>query len=228
MAGFCLKRAEALLTALVAVALVTGLVAGFSLSASSGTAGRGGPQNPASQPFYLTLLITGGNWFNGTVSDQPSYFVLQNNSTLSSSTITMPSDRRIVLTILNCDNGTDQLSMPIFNQAMGAANDTVGVASARGLTMNELQEPASLAGMAGWRNMTTLSSTDISHTFTIISGAVVVNVPVMPNSIEVSGFALPPGQYIWQCECSCGNGPGGWGGAMAPSEWMSGVVNTVS
>lgn len=208
------------------VLLVSGVYIGASLT-GQGNSGTTAPATPPMEPFYLTLVITSGNWFNSTVSSQPSYYVLQGENLTSSAVISLPADREIVLTIVNLDNGTDVLSQPFYDQVVGTANDSVSVQPVAGLTMPKLLNPAQLADSGQISNSSLFNPNNISHTFTLIDGITYVNVPVVPNAVESAAFSLPAGSYIWQCECSCGGTSEGWGAAMQSEGWMTGTVQVI-
>ena len=207
----------------IVIVIVGGLFMGSAVYALSVPASAEGPASHT-QPYDLTLVITDGNWYNSSISFQSSYFLLQNGSIASSSLIRIPADTEIVITIVNYDNGTDNLSQPMYSDAMGVANQSVFVAGVGNLTMQGLQDPSSIQNTLTGGYLSAFPSNKISHTFTVISGNTFVNIPVEPLSVEQTSFALPPGSYIWQCECACGSTPDGWGGAMGAGGWMSGVV----
>ncbi len=217
-------KADVILSVVIVVVLLSGLFSGSAIYSLTENANSGGSPVASIQPYDLTLVVTDGNWFNGTVVSQPSFFVLQGNTLSSSATITLPADRQIVLTVINNDNGTAQLSQVSYNRVMGTGNETVYVTNLRGFNMNELNNPESILSNGQGVNIAALAADDISHTFTIISGNTLVNIPIEPSSVEVATFTLPAGSYIWQCQCACGAGVGSWNGAMSASGWMNGVV----
>lgn len=220
-----MRIAQAVFTASVIVLVILGLFAGSALSTlSQSTQPKIGPSTGGGT-YALTMIITDGNWFNGSVMYQPSFFVLQNGELISAASISIPADTAILLTVVNYDNGTNAISQAVFANAKGVTNDSVFVAGTSGLTMNDLEIPAGIPLQLGGQNTTTFPAADISHTFTVISANTYVNIPIIPNSIETTTFALPPGSYIWQCQCACGWSPDGWGGAMGTDGWMSGIVN---
>lgn len=205
------------------IIMIGGLYMGSAAYALTAPSNEAGPASHA-QPYDLTLIITDGNWYNGSTSFQSSYFLLQNGSIASSSLIRIPADTEIVITIVNYDNGVDNLSQQMYSDALGVANQSVFVTGVGNLTMNALQKPSQIQSDLSGVYLSEFPPNDISHTFTLISGNTFVNIPVEPHSVEQTSFALPPGSYIWQCECACGSAPNGWGGAMAADAWMSGVV----
>lgn len=211
----------------VTLVVLTGFMVGTAFYALSAPVGTGSAVASSTSPYRLTLVITDGNPFGGASHYQPSFFVLVDNGLVSSSSITLPADRQIIVTIVNHDGGLDQLSQPEYNQVMGTVSGSVYVAGVSSLTMNELQTTNGVEANTNGHVVTSINSTDISHTFTVISGGTYVNIPIPPNSVEVTSFVLSPGSYIWQCECACGTGSGGWGGAMMSTGWMTGVVQAV-
>lgn len=204
--------------------ILTGFAVGSAFYEMSGGQTTSNSTPASSSPYRLTLVITDGNYFNGSAHYQPSFYVMVGQNLASSASITLPADRQIIVTIVNHDSGIDQLSQPEYNQVMGTENGTMFVAGVSDLTMSELQNPNGVTtGLTG-QVLRSLNPSDISHTFTIISGSTYVNIPISPSSVEVTSFVLSPGTYLWQCECACGSGTGGWQGAMMASGWMTGMV----
>lgn len=204
--------------------ILTGLAVGSAFYELSGYTAQNNSTPASTTPFRLTLVITDGNYFNGSSQYQPAFYVMVGQTLASSASITLPADRQIIVTIVNHDSGIDQLSQPEFNKVMGTADGSVFVAGVSNLTMSDLQNPNGVTANLNGQVLSSFSSSDISHTFTIISGSTYVNIPISPSSVEVTSFVLSPGSYIWQCECACGSGTGGWGGAMMMSGWMTGIV----
>lgn len=220
-------KTTTLFAILVAVLAIGGLVTGSALYSASNSSPSSYKPLSQSQPYDLTIVITDGNWFNGSIMYQPSFFVLQNGTLSSAADIQLPPDTEIILTIVNYDNGTDALSQRMYSSVMGTANNSEYVANVSGIAANQLQSPEQIPAQVDGSVVTMVPPSEVSHTFTVISGNVFVNVPIMPHSLVSTSFTLPPGDYIWQCQCACGSGTEGWGGAMGASGWMSGEV-TVS
>lgn len=209
----------------VVVFAIAGLVTGSALYGVSSSPPSSYKPSSQSQPYDLTLIITDGNWFNGSTMYQPSFFVVQNGTLVSAANIQLPADTNIILTVLNYDNGTDALSQAMYSYVMGTANNSIFVANVSGITANQLQNPELLPSQLDGSVVTLVQPSEVSHSFTVISGNVFVNVPIMPHSLVSTSFTLPPGDYIWQCQCACGSTPDGWGGSMGAAGWMSGVVH---
>ncbi len=214
-----------LFTVGLTIIVISGMFIGSGLFQISNPVQSNGVPSSQTRPYELTMIITDDNWFNGSAPFQSSFFVLQNNTLVSPANLYLPADTKIVVTIVNYDDGIDTLSQPLYANVMGTAGESVYVANLSGLTMSILSNPSSIASQLAGYNMTVFSPAEVSHSFTIIDGNTFVNIPVMPHSVETTSFALPPGNYIWQCECACGATPNGWGGAMVQSGWMNGVVH---
>jgi hypothetical protein len=190
----------------------------------------GGAQAAAVEPYQLTLVITTQNYFNASASTQPAFYVLQNNTLQSSANIKLPSNVPIQLTIRNYDDGPANTS-GIYSKVVGTYNDQVAVYNDTLIQSYAIDPTAtSAAGIAitGGYATNYVNNTTISHTFTIFSNTthnVVVNVPVLPSTVEQTTFMInQPGGYYWQCEAACGAGPDGMTGAMSTPGWMTGFV----
>lgn len=181
--------------------------------------------NNSSEPFHLTLVITDNNIFNSTVGSQPAFFVLENGVLMSSASIHVPHNKTIELTIMNYDDGAD--NMTAYNNVLtGNGNNTMLV----------VKDDVSLAhqGPGEEINMTpqivsSVPLNDISHTFTIEDAKYnpIVNIPIEPSSTISTTITLPASGssgFHWQCFVPCGSGTSGWEGAMSTPGWMEGTV----
>lgn len=66
----------------------------------------------------------------------------------------------------------------------------------------------------------------VSHTLTI--DKLGINIPIAAKSRTVFEIETgAPGEYAWRCNDPCGQGGGGWGGAMAASGYMMGKLTLV-
>lgn len=201
--------------------------------ASPTSPGAGGAQASSVQPYQLTLVVTTQNYFNASAGQQPAFFVLQNNTLLSSANIKLPANVPIQLTIRNYDDGPATTNAT-FSKVVGTYNDQVSVYN-ESFIQSYAVDPTSTAasGIAITGGIATnyVDNNSISHTFTIFSNtthSVVVNVPIMPSTLEQATFVLnQPGGYYWQCEAACG-APTGFTGAMSTPGWMTGYVNVVN
>lgn len=112
----------------------------------------------------------------------------------SSAALSVPAGVRVVFTITNYDPSVARVPTSSDAQVLGTIGNTISVASA-GHTMS----------------MTVVPTTDISHTFTISSGGLHLNVPVPPaasstSPTEVTFSAVFPvtGTFEWGCVVLCG------------------------
>lgn len=198
-------------------------------STPSGSNG-GTAQTAAVEPYALTLVITTQNYFNASAGDQPAYFVLQNNTLKSSANIVLPANVPIQLTIRNYDDGPASTAQQ-FSKVVGTQNDEVSVFNdtlVQSYAVDPTNTSASGIAITGGIVTNYVDNNSISHTFTIFSNTthnVVVNIPVLPLTVEQTTFTLnQPGGYYWQCEAACGAGNSGFTGAMSTPGWMMGFV----
>lgn len=71
-----------------------------------------------------------------------------------------------------------------------------------------------------------LDTEKVSHTLTI--DRLGINIPIAAKSRTVFEIETgAPGEYAWRCNDPCGQGAGGWGGAMAASGYMMGKLTLV-
>ncbi len=200
---------------------------------SPSSPGSSSTQATTVQPYQLTLVITTQNYFNATAGQQPAFFVLQNNTLLSSENIKLPANVPIQLTIRNYDDGAAATNST-YSKVVGTYNDQVSVYNET-LIQSYAIDPTSTAAsgiaITGGITTTYVDNNSISHTFTIFSNTthnVVVNVPIMASTVEQTTFILnQPGGYYWQCEAGCGD-PNGFTGAMSTPGWMTGYVNVAN
>jgi|GEM_PF-1453576 heme/copper-type cytochrome/quinol oxidase subunit 2 len=180
----------------------------------------------AGGPYLLQLVITTNNWYNNTVGYQPSYFVVKNGQLMSAANITVPANVPIEVEIVCYDNGSAYVPASMLN-VTGTVGDRVLVIN--DTNVNATYSPDGGISVSGGAVLTSFNASDVAHTFTIFyEGNVLVNIPVSPLSTEFAVFTLPAGHYTWQCEATCGSGPGGVEGAMSTPGWMNGIINAVS
>lgn len=187
-----------------------GMGAGFALNSNN---------QAQSQPYELTLVITDNNMFNSSVGPQPAYFVLINGQLQSSAVINVPAHRLIDLTIVNYDDGADQVGQT-YTAVNGTQNNQMLVVSNDLMNASEQGSNINL-NLNDTQTVSSWPADDISHTFTI--NELNFNIPVAPSS-TVHAFATfdTTGSYTWQCFVICGSGTSGWGGAMSTAGWMTG------
>lgn len=174
----------------------------------------------SSTPYVLTLEITTNNYFNASVGDQPAYYVVGQSGLESSANITLPAHRTIELIIINFDQGNATLPSPQFANVSGTTSGTISLYS--NYLVNS-SESSSGIQIGGTTNVSSLSPSLISHTFTV--PGLGLNIPVASQSTIVAFFTTgAPGNYVWVCESPCGSGANGTEGAMEAEGWMTGVL----
>ena len=203
-------------------------------NASSTSPGTTSAQAASVQPYSLTLVITTQNYFNSTAGQQPAFFVLQNNTLKSSANIVLPSNVPIQLTVRNYDDGPASTAQQ-YSKVVGTTNDQVAIYNdtlIQSYAIDPTNTSASGIAITGGIVTNYVDNLSISHTFTIFSNSthnVVVNIPILPLTVEQATFELnQPGGYYWQCEAACGAGNSGFTGAMSTPGWMTGYVNVVN
>lgn len=203
-------------------------------TASSTSPGSTNAQTSSVQPYQLTLVVTTQNYFNASAGQQPAFFVLQNNTLKSSANIVLPVNVPIQVTIRNYDDGPADTAQA-YSQIVGTYNDQVAVYNetlVQSYAIDPTSTSASGIAITGGYVTNYVDNLSISHTFTIFSNTthkVVVNIPVLPLTVEQTTFELnQPGGYYWQCEAACGAGNSGFTGAMSTPGWMTGAVSVVN
>ena len=182
---------------------------------------HGSTSVPAQTYYSLTLLISTSNWFNNTAQDQPAYYVLDNGKLVSTENITLPASKKIVVTIVNYDDGP-ATTASAYAPVTGTTNSQMTIVNETNVNSTQGSNGIVLNGTAP---VSSVPDTNIAHTFTILSGAsTVLNLPVTPSSVIQASFTLNSGSYTWQCEAACGSGNSGWRGAMSTPGWMTGYV----
>jgi len=204
-----------------------GIAIGYGFGTSVQVAAKGttlttvvSPSN-SSEPYVLTLVITTGNFYNSTFGDQPAYYVLGPNGTLQSSAkIVVPAHRTIELVIVNYDDGSANLTMPLDATVTGTVNDQMTVVNNTEVNSTMISSGIQIRGS---ETVSNLQPDVISHTFTIDSLG--LNVPVATLSTEVAYFTVgSPGVYTWFCMTACGGGANGLEAAMSTPGWMTGSL----
>lgn len=155
---------------------------------------------------YLNLTIVTGDMIGHT--EFPAY--VPSNPTL-------PANSTVVVTITNFDDATAlPADMKQYASVSGTVADTVQVTPI---------DPADPNGSAGpTKAISTLDPKAVSHTFTV--PGLGLNVPIAAQSrvtfVIHTGAA---GTFAWRCFDPCGDGPTGWGTAMAAkSGFMEGTL----
>ena len=120
---------------------------------------------------------------------------------------------RVTVKIVSYDDGTAPLmgSQMMYDAVKGSTTGT------------EL-----VAGHA----ISSVSDTDIAHTFTVVGLGFNMPIPAAPTgkSVTVVATFIPTktGTFTWQCYAPCGGGTNGMGGAMATMKWMEGTIKVTA
>lgn len=152
------------------------------------------------QPSYqLDMVIAPRE--SGNITDY-AFYVVVNGMYESSAAINVPANVSIQITIHNQDNGTDSLMKESGNNVTGTSGDSISVSP--------------LTSYGKRVDVSSISTGDISHTFTVSNG---LNVPIPPSSnVEFNTTFTTPGVYSWGCMCQCGLF------SMSTQGWMYGTI----
>jgi len=202
---------------------VIGIFVGFGVGGFIHKAPKTQPVAITAQPYRLSLMVIDVP-FNKAIGAQPKFYVVGANGGLeSSSNITLPAHRKIIVTITSYDVGSAPTAAQ-YAKVSGTVNDQMTLING---TLASENNP-----IQTWRKeVSSVPDSEIAHTFTIPS--LHINIPIVAGSREVRTeiVVIPPinktGSYNWQCEAACGSSKSGWEGAMATSGWMMGTVNIV-
>lgn len=169
-----------------------------------------GLPNPVKEKgsFDLTMEIAPKTLHNVT---EYAYYVVVDGTEYSSSSINVPSNVTVKITIYNQDPGYDKLLNSKDANVTGTVYGYLDVTD-----YSPANTSASHQVPSEGTNVTVLPSTDISHTFTVNNG---LNIPVPPLSTVVTYATFDaPGIYSWGCMCQCG------AMSMNTSGWMYGTL----
>lgn len=120
---------------------------------------------------------------------------------------------RVTVKIISFDDGTAPLmgSQMKYDQVLGSTNG------------NEL---------VGGNALSSVTDTNISHTFTVVGLGFNMPIPAAPTgkSVTVEATFVPTktGTFTWQCYAPCGAGTNGMGGAMSTMKWMEGKIEVTA
>lgn len=126
---------------------------------------------------------------------------------------TVHAGERVTVKIVSYDDGTAPLmgSQMMYDQVMGSTSG---------------QE------LIGGRPVSSVSDTNISHTFTVVGLRFNMPIPAAPTgkSVTVEATFVPTtvGTFTWQCYAPCGAGINGMGGAMSTMKWMEGKIKVTA
>lgn len=192
-------------------------------------------QTTTSGPYTLTLVVTTSNEFNGTIGEQPAYYVLNNGTLQSSAFIEVPANQLIQLTIISYDDGSaaplgqPNQNLSTTNPGIGSLYNVSGTVGGVEKVVNDTNVNSTQNSgiqISGGETVSSLPYFDVSHTFTVSN--LNLNIPIPPSStVSASLYFTQAGNYHWQCNAPCGSGPNGWGGAMSTEGWMMGTFNVV-
>lgn len=159
------------------------------------------------KPIHETLVIATPDMLDS--KEMPAYIP---------AALTLPADTMVTITIVNFDDAT---ALPPGSEQYATARGVIGPLSVQPLDSANpnADVPATTATALDPQN-------GVSHTFTI--SKLGLNVPVAPMSKTTFTFKTgKAGAYDWQCFDPCGTDPAGWGGAMATTGFMRGVLTVV-
>ncbi|MEM3857304.1 MAG: hypothetical protein QXI37_02210, partial [Thermoprotei archaeon] len=180
---------------------------------------------PASGPYYLTLVVTPNAVWNSTTT-APRYWVLTPNGLKSSANISIPAHTLIVMTIVDYDSPSPLPSQ--YAQVSGTVGNKVYVFNG---TANIQAPPNSQSTLVNTTGASAVSwinpNTAVSHTFTVPQLG--INIPSAGGTTEVAEFYVnQTGVFTWHCMDPCGFGPSGWLGPMSAPGWMGGTLTVYS
>lgn len=131
------------------------------------------------------------------------------------SAIDLPANSTVVITITNFDDAT---ALPKGSEQYARASGILGPVVVQPI------DPTNPNGAKGRPYTTTaLSPADVSHTFTV--AGLGINVPIAAHArVSFTIRTGAAGTYTFRCYDPCGNGPAGWGSAMAAPGYMEGTI----
>lgn len=200
-----------------------GVVSSMSLPASTtqatSTMTTTGTTINQSASYQLTLVEIMDVAWNSTMM-QPKFSVLGEHGLESSANISIPAHRLIQLTIVSYDTPTANSSAQ-YAKVEGTVGGTMSFINgtlATGIANETMAQMMSLG-----KNVTSVPSNSIAHTFTVPQLS--INVPVVGGSTEIVYLDFnQTGTYSWFCMTPCGFGPDGNEGAMSTAGWMTGSI----
>jgi hypothetical protein len=128
---------------------------------------------------------------------------------------TIPAHTRVRVEIVNFDDATPLTgALEQFAKVKGTVGGSIQVEA-----LDEKNPNATSAS----QTVTALDPQNVSHTFTVAKLG--INIPVAAKARTIFEIQTgAPGVYDWRCNDPCGQGNGGWGGAMAAAGYMMGKV----
>ncbi len=208
------KVKNPLMLVLVAVVLVSGVGLGYSATHVSAA--------PAKSAINITLVIDPNRFYNASVGNEPSYYVLDNGSLQSAEYLYLPQYSIINLTIIDWDSGASPVAAQ-YASVYGTAGSHVLIFNNTAVNDTSLPSANSVPWVTSYVNVSS-----IAHTFTVSGNGMSVNIPVQGLSTEQATFTTAgAGQSIWTCNAMCGTGPDGNEGPMVTPGWMWGYINVL-
>ena len=184
--------------------LAAGALGGATaLLAGCGVAATASPtQSRGNASLYLTIATPD---MLGT-DDMPAYLP---------AFPTIPAHTRARVEIVNFDDATPLTgALEQFAKVKGTVGGSIQVEA-----LDEKNPNAITAS----QTVTALDLQNVSHTFTVAKLG--INIPVAAKARTIFEIQTgAPGVYDWRCNDPCGQGNGGWGGAMAAAGYMMGKL----
>ncbi len=127
----------------------------------------------------------------------------------------IPAHTRVRVEIVNFDDATPLTgALEQFAKVKGTVGGTIQVEP---LDFKNPNAPSASQTVAA------LDPQDVAHTFTVAQLG--INIPVAAKARTIFEIETgAPGVYAWRCNDPCGQGNGGWGGAMAATGYMMGKL----
>jgi hypothetical protein len=190
---------------MIGVGLFVGAVAVTASACGGSSSGASAPAATKAAPVAKTVNIEMIGKIDADKGPVGTFTSKEHWPAMAPSDLTFAKGDNVVLTIKEYDNAPTALPA-------GSPYGTVA-----GGTMT-------LDGVAA----TTVSNTDISHTFSIPELGINVPLAKAPEgkfSTTVFTFKVDKaGTFTWRCFTPCGGDPKGMGGSMATKGWMQGNV----
>ena len=184
--------------------LAAGALGGATaLLAGCGVAATASPtQSRGNASLYLTIATPD---MLGT-DDMPAYLP---------AFPTIPAHTRARVEIVNFDDATPLTgALEQFAKVKGTVGGSIQVEA-----LDEKNPNAITAS----QTVTAHDPQNVSHTFTVAKLG--INIPVAAKARTIFEIQTgAPGVYDWRCNDPCGQGNGGWGGAMAAAGYMMGKL----
>lgn len=127
----------------------------------------------------------------------------------------IPAHTRVRVEIVNFDDATPLTgALEQFAKVKGTVGGAIQV---------EPLDAKNPNATAASQTVTALDPQKVSHTFTVAKLG--INIPVAAKARTIFEIQTgAPGVYDWRCNDPCGQGNGGWGGAMAAPGYMMGKL----